>query len=1741
MISIPDYEIIEKIRSGPGFTRLTARHINSPQPIVCHFFPLPHAIMAGGEAVSKAYDALPQIRSHHVMAVHAVQKIAEGPETGILLIMAPAPAESLSAFITQTDLSLVDRLDIAIQLSAAVNDMHRAGFIHKGLTLEGIAVDPDDQTIKVSDFAPPALMGSPSRLFHDPNMPGANLPEHHLAYISPEQTGRMNRQVDFRTDFYSLGIILFILFTESLPFAPAGPEKLIHDHVAKQPLPPDQLQPEISDPISEIIMKLLAKDPEDRYQSAYGLQADLACCYQQLAEAGRMESAFTCGNNDAPEVLILPDRLFGRDGLMQRLKVEYQRVQRADAAMVLIAGAAGMGKTRLMKDFAAFVTGMGGYFLEGRCEPLEQKIPYSPVIQAFSDMIRHILTQPPDAVATWRRRIEQALGNNARLIVDVIPELAYIIGQPEAVSDLSPADALNRFNITFENFFRAFAAEAHPLVVFIDDMQWADAATLHQMEVFFTEGASRYILFTGAYRHTEIRQTHPLPQTIEAIRRKNVRLTEMALDPITEADIAEMITASLKKTMADAASLAGPVHQQTGGNPDSARQLLARLYAEGLLVFDFEKGAWKWGLESIRSRAMAYSPGDALDEDIKNLPAHTLAVLKLAACIGERFDLAVLARIAEKDAIDAAFDLWPAVEAGFITGARDSDQPLRDLLIRYLPPRLTEAEEAGAAAENIRLMFRHNNVRQIVYAMLPADQKEALHLKIGRHLLAALADDELPHHIYQVINHFNRGAVQIKDEERLRLARLNLMAGQKAVGSHAYTQALEYFSTGAAALSESAWQSHYSLMFALVKGQMTCEYFTQDFDAAEERFQVLMARTVSDTDRAEMYTLKMIMLASLARHDEALEMGLAGLRLLDVRLPSAAGRLSVLKNMLTTQFKVKRYRTHDLLNLPQINDRRLLLVMNLLANLCFSAFLCSPYVAIVASLKAIDLTLKQGNSTASPFGYMIYGASLCAIFKNYAIGRKFGDLALTTNERFGTPALVPKLLLLYGAGISIWTEHLHKGLDIHRRGVKTALETGDTNYAVYHIQSVLIVLIASGAPLDTVSAECERYFNFVKNSGDTGALNYLWSVRYYLHGLRGEAADAPEAAAFEFDEARHVAKMEEDGIQIILLRHFLLKLRLFYTMGNIKGALTAAKAGEKLLHYHMGTLIVPEFHFFHALVLAAACPAGKHPRRPLFRRKIKGFLGRLYALSRQCPENFEHKYLLAAAEYERISGRDRAAMAFYHQAGRSARENGFIQFHALANELTAKFYKGLQLDDIARNCLTLARDGYRKWGAHEKVRALENAFPEIPAGKLPDKTLPAFDTLDFSAVIYSLQTISTDIVFEDLLKSLLPIMLENAGATKTQFLTIRSDQMYLEAEHTVNSRETRVFASVLAGSRSEFFLPVLNYVRQTGQLMVLEDACRQADYSGHPYMDKHRPRSVLCLPVRRQTRLVALLYLENRLAPAVFTPGRIDILELLASQAAISLENARLYENVRQKERALRQLNQQCEDESLQYQSQLRSLSSQLSLTEERERRRIATELHDRIGHALTNASMRLSRLRNPAVSENDAKRLTDEVHGLIEQSIQDTQTLTFELSPPILYDLGLEAAIDWLAEQTQSQHGITVNCVDDMSAKPIDESLRVLLFQAARELLFNVVKHARASQATISISREGEYLSVTIEDDGVGFNPARARHRQGRKGGFGLFSIQERLAHQGGRLEIHSEPGKGARFNLISPMKAME
>ena len=1034
--------------------------------------------------------------------------------------------------------------------------------------------------------------------------------------------------------------------------------------------------------------------------------------------------------------------------------------------------------------------------------------------------------------------------------------------------------------------------------------------------------------------------------------------------------------------------------------------------------------------------------------------------------------------------------------------------------------------------------FLHDKVRQAVYAQVPDVQKNTIHLQIGKLILKNTAAKDLHNRIFSIVHHFNQGKNQLgKNADLQQLARLNLMAGKRAKDAAAYGQALNYLKTGENFLTDNAWVENYTLIFDIKKHRMECEYLVHNFDDAENLFQLLLDRADSNEDKAAMYNQKMIMLASLAKHEDALKIGAIGLRLLGVRLPRRAGKLDVLRSLLSLKIRLHHKAIDSLLELPEISDPRFLLTLKMMMNLSLSAYFCQPYLASYLALHIFKITLKHGNSNVSPFAYVVYGAALCAIFKDYDAGYQFGELALSAKNKFGGTEMTAKVLLYIANAISPWTRHINQVIALNREGLKAARETGDLNYAVYHIQMLIVSLSAGGRSLSDIAEECDRYFKFVEQTHDIGALNYLISVRQYIKCLKGETVHSHSLNDEHFQESQHIENMESDDIKIILGRHYLIKLRLLYIMEDYEGALNTAKNCAALNHYSMGTVIIPEYYFYHCLVLAALYPSSSILKKSLYRRQIIIFCNRLKQLSYQCPENFEDKYLLIEAEHARITGQDRQAITFYRRAIASANANGFTQNHAIANEAAAKFYISRGFDDIATTFMDKARQSYHYWGAKTKVALLEKNFAALLTVNPQATSFPGGQHLDYNAIVNALQAISTEIVLADLLKSLMKIVLENAGARKVQFLTIKADRMYLEAQNSIDDEETIVYKSLPADSQLELFNPVLNYVKRTQAYMVLDDAGSEGDFTRHPYTLEFQPKSVLCLPVVRHSQMVALLYLENNITPAVFTPERIKVLSLLASQAAISLENSRLYENVIQNEKELREISEKREDESLRYQDQLRSLSTELSLAEERERRRIASDLHDRIGHALANASMKLRQLKD-TVSTSRASNHIDEIHSLIDQSIADTQTLTFELSPPILYDLGLEAALDWLTEQTQKQHDIKVDFIDDDTHKTIDESLRILLFQAIRELLHNVVKHARATQVSVSISKEDDFVRIVICDNGVGFE-ATKKEKDVKKGGFGIFSIQERLKHQGGRMEIQSDPDIGSSVTLISPMTA--
>lgn len=1750
-----DYEIVGQQALWNGCWKLSVRRISSGENAVAFFFPVDAPYAGDLEKLYQYFLPLKKIASRHIIPVQEVAKIDNRPVAGVVILAENAGGMSLDDYIRENALiSIPVFCDIAVQLVMAVSDLHEYGIIHQGLTTRGIAIDPKTGRAWIRDFSDgrmriqsPEGNGAPGTDMRQaaPDLKTAPLA---LRYISPEQTGRMNRMVDYRTDFYSLGIIFHEILTGFPPFSGGSAMELMHAHMARNPVSAAAARTEVCNTLSRIILKLLSKSPDDRYQSTFGLKADLVFCGQQLASTGYIVP-FAPGLRDIPEELRLADRIYGREIETAMLIDDYERVRvSGEMGITMIAGYTGIGKTRLVHELRQYIIEKGGYFVSGKYDQLQQDIPFSGLIQAFASMIQQILTESSERIDMWRKKLLAALGPNAGIIIDVIPELEMIVGTPAPAPDLTPADAQHRFYLSFEKFLKVFTREKDPLTLFIDDMQWADTASLKLMEAFHGTdaktlprgGGGRDFFFIGAYRNNEISEDHPLMRSLTRIRRKSISIHTITLKPISADDVCRLLADTLRESTENVDLLARILFEKTGGNPFFIRQFLQSLNKEGLLTYAHETGRWEWDIETIAAERITDNVIDFMVEKVLNLTDNSRHVLCLASCIGNRFSLLLLTRVAEKPPADILADLREPLGLGIVVAEGDMVRNLWGPIPNLSPnPAPGHFAWSGAQAEwagDIYFEFLHDKVRQAVHTLVADDEKIRLHLRIGRLILENTEPARLPGRIFRIVNHLNQCANLLDDGgERRRFAELNLMAGKKAKDAVAFSQAAGYLKAGESFLSDADWQDHYALMFDLKKNRMECEYLSLNYSEAEDLFRVLLERAASDTDRAAVYNQKMIMLAGLAQHEEALAMGLAGLVLLGVSLPGSATLVDVLRRLTALKIRLFRKDPEELLDRPVINDQRVLLTLNMLMNLSLSAYFCQPYLATWLALKIFKLTLTHGNSNVSPFAYVIYGSALCAVFKNYQAGYRYGRLALSANEKFGGPDMTAKLMLYFASAIDVWTHPVQQAAGHIRTGIKSALDYGDLNYAVYHIQSLIIFLTISGETLDRISDECDRYFEFVEQSKDTGALNYLISIRQFVKCLKGQTLNTFSMDDDLFIEKQHLANMEADDIKIILFRHHLIKLRLLYIMGDYSGALAAAGRCKALAFYHMGTVVVPEYYFYHALTLAALYNGAPFYKRIRIRRKIDRFLKEFKDLSAQCPENFSDRRLLIAAEAARISGRDQQAMSFYRDAIAAARANRFTQNHAIANEAAAKFYLSKGFDDIAWGFIEEARIGFRNWGATKKAADMAKNYDSRLPGDSMTRSGNDGQPIDFDTIMNSLQMISTEIVLDELLKNLMKIVLENAGARKVLFLSITGNRMYLEAEYGLDAPRARIFNSLPADGRVDLFHPVLNYVKRSRTHLVLDDACRTGDFTNNDYVLAHQPRSVLCLPVIRHAEPAALLYLENNIASSVFTPERIEVLKLLASQAAISLENARLYENVILKQKELHNISAQREEESLRYQSQLRSLSSELSLTEERERRRIAQELHDRIGHALAHASLKLRQVKHATAAEDPGPAL-DAVYRLIDQTIQDTQTLTFELSPPILYDLGLEAALDWLAEQTYSQHGIVVDFTDDMRPKPIDESLRILLFQAVRELMFNIVKHARATRAGIAISLEDDQVRIVIKDNGVGFE-ASEKDRRIKKGGFGLFSIRERLMHQGGRLEIASSSATGSRVTLISPM----
>jgi len=1396
----------------------------------------------------------------------------------IMLVLEDTSSEPLDLMLG-APMEVQSFLRIAIAVAAALTQVHRRGLVHKDIKPANILVNRMTEEVKLTGF------GIASRLPRERQAPAP--PESiagTLAYMAPEQTGRMNRSIDARSDLYALGVTLYQMLTGSLPFTAAEPMEWVHCHIARKPVPPSERLETVPAVISALILKLLAKSAEERYQTAAGLERDLRRCLVAW-EAQHLIDAFPLGQQDTSDRLFIPEKLYGREREIGTLLAAFDRVVTSGRPeLVLVSGYSGIGKSSVVNELHKALVPARGLFASGKFDQYKRDIPYATLVQAFQSLVRPLLSKSDTELGRWRDALGEALGPNGRLMIDLVPELKLIIGEQPPVSDLPPQQAQGRFQLVFRRFLGVFARPEHPLALFLDDLQWLDSATLDLLEDLLTQPDVKHLMLVGAFRDNEVDSAHPLTRKFEAIRNAGARVQEIVLAPLACEDLGRLLANSLHCAAECVAPLAQLIHEKTAGNPFFALQFISALAEEALLTFDYGEARWSWNLNRIHAKGYTDNVVDLMVGKLNRLPVETQKELQQLACMGNSADFALLTMVYEDPKGDMHGDFWEAVRTGLVLRSEGAYR------------------------------FLHDRVQEAAYSLIPEDTRASAHLQIGR-LLAAHTPPEMREvTIFEIVNQLNRaGALISLQDERYQLAEFNLIAGKRAKASTAYASALKYLIAGAALLADDCWERRHELAFSLEINRAECEFLTGELAAAEQRLAALSTRAASTVERASVACLRVDLYVALDQSSGAVAVGLDYLRHLGIEWSPHPTEEEARREYERVWSTLGDRPIEALVELPLMSDPASLAILDVLTKLAAPFEYTDAKLLSLAICRMVNLSLERGNSDRSCFAYVWLGVIAGPHFGNYKDGFRFGRLGYELIEERGLNRFPARTYMCFGNFVLPWTRHVRAGRDLVRRAFEAANKDGDLTYASYCGNQMNTNLLAAGDPLVDVQREAEHGLAFAQKARFAFGIDLITTQLGLIRTLRGLTSTFGCFDDEQFDEARIELRFSENpDLAFGECWYWIRQLQARFFAGDYAGALEASSRAQRLLWTSPSKFETAEYHFYGALSQAASCASAAAGQRRQHVEALVAHHRQLEIWAANCPENFDNRAALVGAEIARLEGRDVDAMRLYEQSIRSARDNGFIHNEALANEIASRFYAARGFEKMARVYLKDARDGYVRWGADGKVRQLDEMYPHLREQEPvpgPTSTIRApVEHLDLATVIKVSQAVSSEIVLEMLIDTLMRTAVEQAGAERGLLILPRGAEPRIEAEAStsggtvvVQLRDQPVTAAVLPET-------VLHYVLRTRESVILDDAAAQPTFAADSYIRERQARSILCVPLVKQAKLIGVLYLENNLASRVFTPSRISVLELLASQAAISLENASLYSDLQEREARIRRL-----------------------------------------------------------------------------------------------------------------------------------------------------------------------------------------------------------------------------------------
>jgi len=1502
MITVPGCQILYKIHESPNSLVYRARRSRDNQLVILKVLKEDYPSQQAISNYRQEYEIARSLNLEGTIKAFSLEKY----RNTFAILFEDLDAESLGSIMASKKIGIEEFLTVAMKVSEALHGIHAANIIHKDINPSNIVMNPQSGQVKIIDFGISTVLSRES-----PTLKNPNVLEGTLAYISPEQTGRMNRSLDYRTDFYSLGVTFYEMLTGRLPFQAGDAMELVHFHIAREPLPPHEMDPEIPLGVSNIVMKLLKKTAEERYQSARGIKADMEACLEQLQARGAI-TPFPLGRKDLPERFLIPQKLYGRDEQIASLMGAFDRVSEGRREMMLVTGYSGIGKTSLVREIYKPVTRERGYFISGKFDQFQRNIPYRAIVSAFRELVQQLLTENEAQLASWKEKLLIAFGPNGRIIIDMIPEVQLIVGPQPPIPPLPPTESQNRHNLVFQKFIRVFCEPEHPLVIFLDDLQWADSASLNLVKVMMTDEQTRGLFIIGAYRDNEVSGGHPLFLTLDELHKTEAVVNTISLSPLDFQNVNRFVSDAINCPPEETEALAGLVHAKTLGNPFFTGEFLKSLHDNKFIEFDHDQGRWQWDPVRIRDQEATDNVAHLLAARIQKLAPEAQQVLKLATCIGNRFDLSTLSCVCEKDPATTSVLLREAVAEELII-------PLSDEC------RLVSLEDAGSLkGADIEYRFAHDRIQQTAYSLIPEDLRLAVHRQVGQLLLQGTPPNRLDQKIFDIVNQLNFGIPLTHNrEERDALARLNLAAGRKAKASAAYEPAFRYLKTGITLLGEESWESRYELILELHVEAAEAAYLSTEHEEMDRLADVVLHQARTALDRLKVYEVIIRARTVQNRPLDAVQTALHAMELFGVKFPRHPGKGRLIASLALTRLAWAGKRIESFFDLPEMTDPAMQAVIRILINAGAAAFLVAPELFGLMLSKGIRLMFRHGTASGAPIMFSAYGMILSGILGSIDAGSRFGSLALRFLERSGAVELKARTYLVINQFIRHWKEPLRETLPPLLEAYKTGIETGDFEFAGVSAVVYCAHSFFAGKELTVLGREMASYSEGIAEIKNN---TFFWVNELFRQAVLNLAGDHknPHILTGEcYKEEKMLPVHLEASDLSALFDFYLVKLMLCVSFHKLPEAVEAADLTYKYSRSGFGTMGAAVFLFCDSLARLSVYPSSSRGERRRILRKVAANQKMFRKWARHAPMNFRHKFYLVEAEISRVKGKDGDAANLYDRAIELAGKYDYLNDEAMANEWAAEFYLSRDKFIVARSYMQEALYCYLRWGAKAKVKDIETRHPELlfrkTEGSLPatvhssrasltDTTSGGGAALDLATVMKAAQAISGEIVLESLLVRLTRIAVENAGAQKGFLILEKNGSLSIEAQATPREDGSTGFEPLPVEACNELSSAIVHYVARTSEDVVLNDAANAGIFTQDAYVRSHKPKSVLCIPIVHKGSLTGMLYLENNLTSGAFSQERLEVLKLLSSQAAISIENARLYTGLGESEKKYRSL-----------------------------------------------------------------------------------------------------------------------------------------------------------------------------------------------------------------------------------------